>query len=213
VEPRPLSRLNGSSSAAAGCWNYPAALSFRSHRTIADVKVAMPNTPTEAGTSTANPQAGTLATDETDRLIASSKVEGTAVYNRQGERLGTVKNFMVDKRSGQVAYAVMSFGGFLGIGASCHPLPWHVLTYDTQQGGYVVDLDKERLQNAPSYAEGASPNWSDPTWSGRIDAYYADRPDRPRDEAAIDTAVDDTFPASDPPSWNSATGAGAPPKR
>ena len=64
-----------------------------------------------------------IATDETDRLIASDKVEGTAVYNRVGERLGEVYNFMVDKYSGQVAYAVMSFGGFLGIGESYHPLP------------------------------------------------------------------------------------------
>ena len=94
-------------------------------------------TTTETGSS--------VATDETDRLIASNKVEGTAVYNRQGERLGSVYNFMVDKRSGQVEYAVMSFGGFLGIGDSYHPLPWKSLTYDTSQGGYVVDLDKDRL--------------------------------------------------------------------
>ena len=66
--------------------------------------------------------------DETSRLIASNKVEGTAVYNRQGERLGSVYNFMVDKMSGQVAYAVMRFGGFLGIGDSYHPLPWKSLT-------------------------------------------------------------------------------------
>ena len=71
--------------------------------------------------------------DETHRLIASNKVEGTAVYNRQGEKLGSVYNFMVDKRSGKVEYAVMSFGGFLGMGDSYHPLPWSVLTYDTSQ--------------------------------------------------------------------------------
>ena len=65
----------------------------------------MQNTTTRTG-------AGSVATDETDRLIASNKVEGTAVYNRQGDRLGDVYNFMVDKYSGQVAYAVMSFGGF-----------------------------------------------------------------------------------------------------
>jgi hypothetical protein len=104
-----------------------------------------------------------VATDETDRLIASNKVEGTAVYNRKGERLGEVYNFMVDKRSGQVAYAVMSFGGFLGMGQSHHPLPWKVLTYDTGLGGYVVDLDRDRLQNAPSYVASETPNWSDPT--------------------------------------------------
>ena len=156
---------------------------------------------------------GSAAIGETDQLISSTKVEGTAVYNRQGERLGTVASFMVDKRSGQVAYAVMSFGGFLGIGASCHPLPWHVLTYDTGRGGYVVDLDQERLRAAPSFMEGDSPNWGDRSWAGGIDAYYADRPDRPRDEGAIDEAVDDSFPASDPPSWSGgATGAGTPSK-
>src|SRR3954465_9844361 len=69
---------------------------------------------------------GTVATDETSELIASNKVEGTRVYNRQGENLGTVHNFMVNKRSGQVEYAVMSFGGFLGMGESYHPLPWKI---------------------------------------------------------------------------------------
>jgi PRC-barrel domain len=119
---------------------------------------------------------GTVATDETDRLIASNKVEGTAVYNRQGERLGSVYNFMVDKRSGQVEYAVMSFGGFLGIGDSYHPLPWKSLTYDTSQGGYVVDLDKNRLQGAPSYSSSEAPDWSDPSYSRRIDDYYGPFP-------------------------------------
>jgi hypothetical protein len=115
---------------------------------------------------------GQVATDETDRLIASNKVEGTAVYNRQGERLGSVYNFMVDKRSGQVAYAVMSFGGFLGMGDSYHPLPWKVLTYDTGKGGYVVDLDKDRLKNAPSYTGSEAGTWNDPGYGRRIDEFY-----------------------------------------
>src|SRR3954454_4536399 len=85
---------------------------------------------------------GTVATDETGELIASNKVERTRVYNRQGENLGTVHNFMVNKRSGQVEYAVMSFGGFLGMGESYHPPPWKSLTYDTRQGGYVVPRGK-----------------------------------------------------------------------
>jgi hypothetical protein len=125
-------------------------------------------TTTETGSS--------VATDETDRLIASNKVEGTAVYNRQNERLGSVYNFMVDKRSGQVEYAVMSFGGFLGIGDSYHPLPWKSLTYDTSQGGYVVDLDKNRLQGAPSYSSSDVPDWSDPSYSRRVDDYYGPFP-------------------------------------
>jgi PRC-barrel domain len=138
---------------------------FRSRSTIADVEVAM-------NTSTGT---GSVAMDETDRLIASNKVEGTAVYNRQGERLGSVYNFMVDKRSGQVAYAVMSFGGFLGMGDSYHPLPWKALAYDTNLGGYMVDLDNDKLKAGPSYAASASPTW-DRTYSERIDRYYGVSP-------------------------------------
>jgi PRC-barrel domain len=115
---------------------------------------------------------GSVETDETDRLIASNKVEGTAVYNRQGERLGEVDNFMVDKYSGQVAYAVMSFGGFLGIGESYHPLPWRVLTYDTGLGGYVVDLDKETLRGAPSFGRDETPDWGNREWGTRVHDYY-----------------------------------------
>jgi hypothetical protein len=119
------------------------------------------------GTSTS----GSVATDETGELIASNKVEGTAVYNRQGEKLGSVYNFMVNKRSGQVEYAVMSFGGFLGIGESYHPLPWGALTYDTGQGGYVVDLDKSRLEGAPSYRAGEEPTY-DRAYGQRVYDYY-----------------------------------------
>jgi hypothetical protein len=110
--------------------------------------------------------------EETNRLIASDKVEGTAVYNRQDERLGTVHNFMVDKSTGHVAYVVMSFGGFLGMGESYHPLPWRVLTYDTRRGGFVVDLDSSRLKKAPAYTATDMPNWSDRTYGTRIDDYY-----------------------------------------
>jgi PRC-barrel domain len=113
-----------------------------------------------------------VATDETDRLISSDKVVGTAVYNLQGAHLGSVYNLMVDKVSGQVAYAVMSFGGFLGIGESYHPLPWRVLKYDIRQGGYVVDLDQRRLEGAPSYTASTLPDWSDRTYGHRVDDYY-----------------------------------------
>src|SRR6476646_11817305 len=102
-------------------------------------------------TSTTTTAGGAVATDETDRLISADKVVGTAVYNLQGEHLGSVYNLMVDKISGQVAYAVMSFGGFLGMGESYHPLPWRVLKYDTRLGGYVIDLDRTQLEKAPSY--------------------------------------------------------------
>src|ERR1700738_4433300 len=115
---------------------------------------------------------GTVATDETDRLISSDKVVGTAVYNRLGEHLGSVYGLMIDKHTGQVAYAVMSFGGFLGMGESYHPLPWRVLSYDTRQGGFVIDLDRRRLEKAPSYMASNVPNWSNRTYGSRIDEFY-----------------------------------------
>jgi sporulation protein YlmC with PRC-barrel domain len=78
------------------------------------------------------------ATNETGDLIASDKVEGTAVYDRNGTKLGSVYNFMVEKRSGHVAYAVMSFGGFLGMGSSYHPLPWNLVQHGMPVGDTVV---------------------------------------------------------------------------
>ena len=110
--------------------------------------------------------------DETTDLIASNKVEGTAVYNRQGEKLGEVYNFMVGKRSGEVAYAIMSFGGFLGIGQKYHPLPWNALTYDTSKKGYVIDADKERLMGAPNYAAGEEP-FSRPEYGQQVRDYWS----------------------------------------
>jgi hypothetical protein len=118
----------------------------------------------------------TVATDETSSLISSDKVEGTAVYDRRGEKLGSIHSVMIDKISGKVAYAVMSFGGFLGMGDSYHPLPWDVLTYDTDQGGYVVDLDRSRLEGAPTYGTNEMPDWSDRRWGQRVHDYYGTRP-------------------------------------
>lgn len=109
--------------------------------------------------------------DETSRLIASNKVEGTEVYNRAGEHLGEVSNFMVDKFTGQVSYAVMSFGGFLGIGERYHPLPWKALDYDPDQGGYVVDLDRKKLEPAPNYGRDEDP-WRDPAYAGGVSDYW-----------------------------------------
>jgi hypothetical protein len=121
-------------------------------------------------------QTRTVATDETSSLISSDKVEGTAVYDRQGEKLGSIHSVMIDKISGKVAYAVMSFGGFLGMGDSYHPLPWHVLTYDTGQGGYVVDLDPSQLKDAPTYRASETPDWSDRRWGQQVHDYYGARP-------------------------------------
>ena len=110
--------------------------------------------------------------DETDRLISSEKVDGTAVYNRNGDRLGTVDHLMIDKFMGQVEYAVMSFGGFLGMGESYNPVPWRSLTYDVNLGGYVIDTDRGRLESAPRYTTSDQPNWSDRAYTERVDDYW-----------------------------------------
>ena len=112
-----------------------------------------------------------VAMDETPTLIASNKVEGTAVYDRDGERLGSIYNFMVNKRSGEVEYAVLTFGGFLGMGRRYYPLPWDMLDYDTDQGGYVVDMDEDDLENAPSFRQGERP-WQNRDYSRYVYGYY-----------------------------------------
>src|SRR4029453_3703040 len=124
----------------------------------------------EPGSMQLDPSGEGIAIEETQRLIASSKVEGTPVFNRAGEQLGTVYNFMVDKVSGQVAYVVLSFGGFLGIGESYHPLPWRALTYDTRLGGYVVDIDKDGLVDPPWYGANKDP-FSDDEYGAKVDGY------------------------------------------
>jgi len=87
----------------------------------------------------------------TGSLIAAEKVNGTDVYNMNGDKLGTVDDIMIDKISGKAIYAVMSFGGFLGIGEKFHPVPWMLLDYDSELGGYTVPLDPAALKDAPSY--------------------------------------------------------------
>jgi len=112
-----------------------------------------------------------LQRDETTLLISSDKVDGTPVYATDGEKIGHVDHLMIGKRSGRVEYAVMSFGGFLGIGESYHPLPWDALDYDTERGGYVVNIDKEKLESAPHYERGTFPVF-DRAYGENIYTYY-----------------------------------------
>ena len=112
------------------------------------------------------------AVRETSTLIAADKVQGTDVFNNGGDRLGSVHDLMIDKQTGQVAYAIMSFGGFLGIGNSYHPLPWSLLRYNPNLGGYVVNLDKQELEGAPGYDADAEPTWGDRAYETKIHDYY-----------------------------------------
>lgn len=85
-------------------------------------------------------------------LITSDRVQGTPVYNRDGEHIGHIDKLSINKVSGQVAYALMSFGGFLSIGERFHPIPWTALKYDVNVDGYVVPMSKEKLKAAPSFS-------------------------------------------------------------
>lgn len=104
--------------------------------------------------------------------IEASRVNGTKVYNTDGDSLGRIHDVVLGKRDGRVKYAIMSFGGFLGIGEEYHPLPWNVLKYDERQGGYVVGLTREQLEGAPRYAETNRPSWGDEAYGRRVNDYY-----------------------------------------
>jgi len=107
----------------------------------------------------------------TGTLIAADKVKGTDVYNQAGEKLGSVDDIMIDKASGRAIYAVMSFGGFLGMGEKHHPLPWATLKYDEMKSGYVVNLDKKQLEDAPTYDSSPDFKWT-PEYGRKVDSYY-----------------------------------------
>lgn len=92
----------------------------------------------------------------TPSLIASDRVEGTAVYDAQGKRIGKVEHLVIDKSGGRVIYAVLSFGGFLGIGANHYPIPWQMLDFDEELGGYRVGITEQQLKNAPKAGQGES---------------------------------------------------------
>jgi hypothetical protein len=98
--------------------------------------------------------------DETASLISASKVAGTAVYNTDGDKLGEIYDVMLDKRSGRIAYAIMSFGGVLGIGLRYHPLPWDSLKYDTRQRGYVVGITIKELEAQPEFDVADIEQWA-----------------------------------------------------
>jgi hypothetical protein len=114
---------------------------------------------------------GGLPIDETSRLIASNKVEGTAVYGSDGHRLGSIYNFMVDKRSGKVEYAVMRYGGMLGMGGRYYPLPWDILTYDTDEGGYRIRMTERDLEDAPSFDRDTEPQFNR-SYGEHVNSWY-----------------------------------------
>ena len=110
--------------------------------------------------------------DETISLIGSDKVEGTPVYDADGNRIGAIERVMIEKTSGRVSYAVLGFGGFLGIGDDHYPLPWPSLKYNTDLGGYQTLITVDQIKGAPKYGSGNDWNWGDPTRTKGLDDYY-----------------------------------------
>jgi PRC-barrel domain len=111
-------------------------------------------------------------TRETASLIGSDKVEGTNVYRSNGESVGQIERVMIDKISGKVAYAVMSFGGFLGIGEDYYPLPWSLLTYNPRLDGYEVNIGEQQLKGAPKYGRNEDWDWADRSRGQTIHDHY-----------------------------------------
>jgi hypothetical protein len=109
---------------------------------------------------------------ETGSLIGSDKVEGTAVYGADDTKIGSIERVMIDKKSGRVSYAVLSFGGFLGIGDDHYPLPWQSLKYDTDLGGYRTGITETQLKGAPKYSNDNAWNWNDPARARAVNDYY-----------------------------------------
>ena len=109
---------------------------------------------------------------ETHALIGSDKVEGTKVYRPDGEKIGQVERIMIDKQTGKVAYAVMSFGGFMGMGHDHYPLPWSMLNYSETLGGYEVNITDDQLKGAPKYSQSESWDWGDRKRHERLHDYY-----------------------------------------
>ncbi len=109
-------------------------------------------------------------------VVTARRLEGTIVYGATGEKVGDIEDLMIDKVSGKVAYAVLAFGGFLGMGERHHPLPWSILKYDAAKSGYVVQLDKAILKDAPSFGSSDDVSWADEGWGRRVHDYYKAKP-------------------------------------
>lgn len=110
------------------------------------------------------------------RLMGANTLDGNDVYNKQNEDLGDIKEIMIDVPSGRVAYAVLSFGGFLGMGDKLFAVPWTALQLDTVNKRFVLDISKERLEQAPGFDKDAWPDMADPTWATALHDYYGVKP-------------------------------------
>jgi len=110
------------------------------------------------------------------RIMAANTLEGDKVFNNAGDELGEITNIMIDVPNGRVAYAVLSFGGFLGMGNKLFAVPWDVLQLDTESKCFVLDVDREKLEGAPGFDKDHWPSMADRRWATDIHAYYGSTP-------------------------------------
>ena len=109
-------------------------------------------------------------------VMAADTLQGDRVVNRAGEALGTIQDIMLDVQRGCVAYAVLSWGGFLGIGDRLFAIPWNALTLDAERKCFVLDADRERFRRAPGFDKEHWPSMADSSWAGGIHDFYGVRP-------------------------------------
>jgi PRC-barrel domain len=152
---------------------FPSALA--PHSTITEDAFKLTGTISSAGSFSVFNRGGptmVAETRETGSLIGSDKVEGTAVYGANDTKIGSIERVMIDKMTGKVSYAVLSFGGFLGIGDDHYPLPWQSLKYDTNLGGYRTGITETQLNEAPKYGNDNTWDWADPARARSVSDYY-----------------------------------------
>ena len=114
-----------------------------------------------------------LPIDEVERVVAANRIDGSAVYSRTGNSLGTVECLMIDKISGKIAYAIVAIVTMGSEYPRRQALPWSVLTYDSLIGGYFVNLDRKILENGPTLGLDEITNWNSETWNRRLHEYYS----------------------------------------
>jgi sporulation protein YlmC with PRC-barrel domain len=114
---------------------------------------------------------GNLTGTQTSKLIGASKVTGAALHNVKGEKVGSVHDLMIDTSSGTIAYAIISFGGFFGLGGDYYPLPWKALKYDMGLGGYVTEITAPQLEGAPTHPRDENFDWTG-GYEARMNEYY-----------------------------------------
>jgi sporulation protein YlmC with PRC-barrel domain len=109
-------------------------------------------------------------------VLAASTLAGDQVQNSAGEDLGKVDEIMIDIPAGKIAYAVLSFGGFLGMGNKLFAVPWRALRLDEDKKHFILDVDKKKLENAPGFDKDNWPDMADTSWGTRIFSYYGAAP-------------------------------------